>query len=390
MSLWRQLRSTLVSVLVFGAVPHAVLAEVPVDHTPNTLSLPEVYPDSWVFVYAASQPVLGSYAIIDVNAADREYKGQFQGAFYPSLITPNGSSELYIGESAFENVSHGKRTDVLTITRKSTLNEVGQIILPGAKRGIIVGNIMDVTHDGKLILILNFTPASSVTVVDIEHRKVIGEVPIPGCTSVYPTGPHGFASLCGDGTLTAFSLGTKGRVIQQSRSTVFYQVDKDPLFLQPAVIGTTAYFVSRGGNIQPVNLARDKPEISPSWPLITPEQRADGWRTADGSFAAGDGNGSLYVRVYRETGYAKQERENSEVWVYDVSAKTRTRRIPLKNGGTSIEVTRGSKPYLVVTAESDPNIGESLDVYDASNATWVRTIGGWATGNTLTLVQAKR
>lgn len=372
------------------ALPYMALAEVPVDHIPNTLSLPETYPDSWVFVYSSSQPTVGIYAIVDVDAGTREYKGQIQGAFYPSLIVPNRRAELYVAESIFESVSHGKRTDVLSITNKATLNTVAQIVLPGSKRGILVGNIMDITHDGKWVLVLNFTPASSVTIVDAQNRKIVNEVPIPGCTSIYPSGPNGFSSLCGDGTLTTFSLGAKGKVMRESRSSAFNDIDHDVLSLQPASFGATTYFVSAGGHIRPVTMAGDQPVIQPSWPLITSEETADGWRPADSASAAFDESGCFYIRMYRETGYEKQARDNTEVWVYDVSAKRRIRRIPLKNGGTSMDITRGKKPYLAVTAETDPIAGESLDIYDAVSGAWIRSIGGWPPGNSLSLVQAGR
>lgn len=367
------------------ALPLAALAQVPVDRIPNTLSLPDTYPDDWVFVYAMNYSVaLGSFAIVDVAAGTKEYKGQFQGAFFPSFIDPVGSSELYVAESFFESVGHGRRTDVLTITEKSTLNPIAEVVLPGAKRGIVPGNPMDITHDGKLILILNFTPASSVSVVDLRNRHVVNEVPIPGCTSIYPSGARGFSSLCADGTLVTFTLGKNGQVIGEGRSAPFNDIDNDVLYLERTSIGTISYFVSAKGNVRPVDMANDQPVIRPSWPLMTREEATDGWRTADGVFAASDENGRLYVRLYRETGYNNQLRANCEVWVYDVSTQKRVGRIPLKNGASSIDVTRGKKPYLVVGA------GESIDVYDASTADLVRTIGGWPQGTFLVLFQANR
>jgi methylamine dehydrogenase heavy chain len=123
---------------------------------------------------------------------------------------------------------------------------------------------------------------------------------------------------------------------------------------------------------------------------MTQEEAADGWRTAPGTFVAADYAGRLYVRLYRETGYEKQLDGNTEVWVFDVGAQKRVRRIPLKNGGSSIEVTKGQKPYLVVVAKSDPTIGESIDVYDALTGGFLRTIGGWPQGTFLVLSQAKR
>jgi methylamine dehydrogenase heavy chain len=366
-------------------------ADVPIDRIPNSLSLPDKYPENWVYVYAVNYPAaLGSYAIVDVAAESKQYKGQFQGAFYPSLIDPVSRSELYVAESFFEQVGHGKRTDVVTVTEKDSLNPVAEIVLPGMKRGIMDGTLMDVTRDAALILVFNFSPASSVTVVDAKKRRVVSEVPIPGCTSIYATGSRGFSSLCADGSLTTFNLGPKGQVLSERRKTQFNDIDNDALYLQPTSIGSTTYFVSVKGNIRPVDMINEEPQIYPPWPLMAREEAADGWRTASGLFAASDESGDLYVRLFRETGYDKQANDNTEVWVFDVPSHKRIRRIPLKNGANSIDVTKGKKPYLVVVAASDPSVGESIDVYDASTGNFVRTIGGWPQGTFLSLVQAKR
>ena len=47
------------------------------------------------------------------------------------------------------------------------------------------------TDDDRFLLIYNYTPAQSVTVVDVPARKFVGEVDIAGCALVYPTGPRG-------------------------------------------------------------------------------------------------------------------------------------------------------------------------------------------------------
>jgi len=372
------------------ALPWTAEGDVPTDRIPNSVTLPAAYPDSWVFVYAMDYSVaVGSFAIVDVAAGTKEYKGQFQGAFYPALIDAVNTPDLYVAETFFEKGAHGARTDVLTITEKSTLQPVAQITLPGAKRGILPGNVMDVTRDGRLALIFNFTPASSVSVVNLDKRRVLSEVPVPGCTSVYPSGTHGFSSLCADGTLVSFTLDEKGRAVGEHRSTAFNDIEKDVLYLEPATAGTMSYFVSAQGNVWPIDMTTDAPAIGEPWPLMTREEAADGWRTADGPFVGLDENGRLYVRLYRETGYDKQTDDNTEVWVYDVSTRKRVGRIPLKNGGSSIDVTRGKTPYLVVTAAGDPSMGQSIDVYDGSTGEYLRTIGGWH-NSFLTLVQARR
>lgn len=375
--------------LIFGRVAQA---DVPMDRVPNSLSLPSTYPESWMLVNELhADRTISAYDIIDVAADTKEFKGQFQGAFYPSLIEAASSSHLYVAESYFEKGGHGKRTDVLTILDRSQLAEVATIVLPGQKRAMMEGVRMDITRDGAFMMILNFTPASSATVVDLHGHRVVNEIPIPGCTSIYPTGPRGFSSLCENGTLTTFVLSDKGQVAHEHRSEPFNDIDNDVLYVNPASNNSTAYFVTQKGNVRPVEISDENPSVQAAWPLTTSEEASDGWRTFPaGSHLALDQRGRLYVELFRETGYAANVGHNTEVWVFDVHSQKRIGRIPLKNGAASIDVTRGNKPYLVAVAGDGPDAGASLDVYDASTAEFVRTIGGWWPGTGLVLAQSRR
>ena len=62
------------------------------------------------------------------------------------------------------------------------------------------------TDDERFLLIYNFTPAQSVSVVDIGERKFVGEVETAGCALVYPTGRRSFFSICSDGALLVMTL----------------------------------------------------------------------------------------------------------------------------------------------------------------------------------------
>ena len=51
---------------------------------------------------------------------------------------------------------------------------------------------MQLIDEDRYLLVLNFTPAISVTVIDIEKREVLSEIPIGGCNMIYPSGKRGF------------------------------------------------------------------------------------------------------------------------------------------------------------------------------------------------------
>jgi methylamine dehydrogenase heavy chain len=63
----------------------------------------------------------------------------------------------------------------------------------------------------------------------------------------------------------------------------------------------------------------------------------------------------------------------SEVWVYDGSKRERVSRIPLREWGVSLAVSRGSEPRLLITNPVDM----SLELYDGETGEFIRTITGF-------------
>ena len=57
----------------------------------------------------------------------------------------------------------------------------------------------------------------------------------------------------------------------------------------------------------------------------------------------------------------------TEVWVYDAAGKTRVKRMRLERPGSSIALTHGTAPLLLVQA------GDRLDVYDPQSGSLVRS-----------------
>jgi hypothetical protein len=58
----------------------------------------------------------------------------------------------------------------------------------------------------------------------------------------------------------------------------------------------------------------------------------------------------------------------NEVWVYNTASKTRVKRLHLARPGSSIALTHGAQPLLLVQADL------RLDVYDAQKGTLVRSL----------------
>jgi methylamine dehydrogenase heavy chain len=171
-------------------------------------TLPAKYPTSWAWLNYTGNRI----ELRNVGSDSREVKAQLPSRDSAILLVPEKRPELYVADTVWSRGTRGVRTDFITIYDVQTLNPIGEIVLPGAKRALITAmeGMFAFTDDQRLALVFNFTPASSVTIVDLVKRQVLGEVEIPGCSLVYPSGTRGFSTLCSSGTLLSVRLDANG------------------------------------------------------------------------------------------------------------------------------------------------------------------------------------
>jgi methylamine dehydrogenase heavy chain len=217
-------------------------------------------------------------------------------------------------------------------------------------------------------LVFNFTPASSVTVVDLINRRVLGEIDIPGCSLVYPTGSRGFSTLCASGNLLSVKLDANGAVIGRSESKVFNPLDTDPLFTASTLVGGVRYFPSLHGRMQPIDMRTDEVKILPDWPLVPAADARKQWRPSGWQLLGSDERNLLYVVMQPNAHEGTHKDGGSEVWVYDVTTKERIKRLRLTRPGSSITLTHATEPLLLVQAD------QRLDVYDAREGGLLRSM----------------
>ncbi|MCE2390841.1 MAG: amine dehydrogenase [Proteobacteria bacterium] len=339
-------------------------------------SLPEPT-EHWIFAHDVGFYSLtsGKILLIDVASDTRNVLGLIGAAQLASFRRSLARGELYVGESFFSRGNRGDLTDVLSIYEGASLRWLGEVVLPGTKRFQVVPQkaALQLTGDARFALVFNFTPASSVTVVNLDERRVANEIDLPGCMLTYPFGESGFATLCGDGSLRALTLDVRGRVVRDQRTEPFNDIDGDPQFMKAAWVGRTAYFPTFGGSIRPLDLTGPRPEVRPSWPLESSlESAPEGARPSGWQVISADANGLLYVLMRTRAGPGEHKSGGQTVWVVDPVRRRVPDIIPLVSEGYSIEATRGEKPLLVVT-----NIGMQMDVYDPRSHTKLRTIGNW-------------
>jgi methylamine dehydrogenase heavy chain len=358
-----------------AALPAA--AQLPEEPIGVVERLPAQWPATWVQAHDTNFYALsdGKVVIFDVAAENRNYKGSIPAGQFASYIASTTRPEVYVAETYYSKRVRGERHDVITIHDKTTLSPLAEIPLPGGKRGqyVTFKNTLQLLNDERWLAVYNFSPAASVSVIDVAARRIIGEVQIPGCAMIYPTGRRNFMSLCSDGAMLVSSLNEGGGVAKQWRTPAFFDADQDPLFAMPTLIGRTAYFPTFHGDVQPVDLSGDEPKPLRRWTLLDDEARHGNWRPGGWQIAAGHGSGRLFVLMHPDGYDGSHKNGGPEVWVFDVASGKRLARHVLKNWGVSIEVTAGDDAYLVVT-----NGDYQLDVYDADDGTWLRSFGDHA------------
>ncbi len=352
----------------------------PIEPDPMGLveTLPAQYPEHWLLVMDAAffHMLSGKVIVLDADAdtLGEQFKGSMNASFIASMVQATKRPEIYIAETFYTRGVRGDRTDVITIYNKSTLDVVEEIVLPGGKRASAMPQRYALTliDDDRFLLVYNFTPAQSVTVVNMEDRTVVGEVSIPGCVLAYPTGDRGFSSLCSDGGMLSTTLTSDGAMDSQERIPSFFDTDDDPMFERPAIIDGVAYFPMFDGQVQPIDLRGDVARVLPKWSLVSEEEAEANWRPGGIAFTDKDDQGNFYVIMHPDGGDGTQNNGGPEVWVFDVEEKTRRHKFPLKEWGLSIAVTRGEDPLLVVT-----NGEFNLEIYDSSSGELIKTLTGF-------------
>ena len=346
---------------------------LPEEPVPSVAELPRTYPDNWVLVhdFHGTSPIDARAVIVDVEAQNNNVRGQIPISHFGSVLLSQARGEIYVGETFYTRQTRGERIDVITVWDAHTLMPKGEIILPGGMRGQFVTllNSLQLINEDRWAAIFNFTPGSSVTVVDIDNRNIVSNIELPGCSLIYPTGIRGFASLCADGTMTSIALDASGQPAATVTSAVFNDIDTDPLFMTPAMVGRTGWFVSFKGNFREIDFAGDAARVLDSFAMPvqtggTPEWRPSGWQVM-----SADRSGLLYVLMSPNGREGSHKDGGTEAWVIDPTSRSLVRRIPLRNHSISIEVTQQASALLVASRPDG-----SLDVYDAATGAFARTI----------------
>ena len=336
--------------------------------------LPATYPDHWLVIHDATFFHMREGRVLFIDPAADTVGGQVRGMvsadFMAHYEQGPARGEHYIVESFFSRGGRGgDRTDVVTIYDAATLEVEAEVVIPPKKLSSMPERFgTALIAGGRLLVVYNFAPGQSITVVDLEKREFVAEYPISGCALVIPTGASGVTSLCSDGTLLTTVLTAEGMPAGSHRTPPIMDAG-DPMFEKAAIVGDIAHFPTFQGSVVPVDLSGEAAAPGEPWPLVTAGERAAGWRPGGWQLVAADNGGRFYILMHPDGEEGSHKNGGGEVWVFDAAAQERTARIPLPNWGISIAVSNAERPLLLVT-----NGKMALETYDALSGEFVKTL----------------
>lgn len=355
-----------------GATAQRLPSPIAAETIPAVRTLPDQLPPSWIMIHDVNAGAIPVGRILFVDTGEKaEVRAQVGAGYLANYQFVPARRRLYVAETFYSRVNRGERSDVVSIYDTTTMNPVGEIALPTGKRAIVIpdNNGFQLVNDDQWGLVFNFTPAASVSVVDLVGERVLSEVEIPGCSMIYPLAGRNFATLCGDGTLLNVHLDEKGQVASTKVSAVFNDIDKDAMFMRPATVGKMAWFATFRGHVRGIDLSGEEARILDPLAIAAQPGGTPEWRPGGVQVIAADARGRLYLLMNPKGGEGTHKDGGTEVWVIDSRTGAVVRRVTLTIPALSIAVTHEATPKLAAIG-----FDKALHLYDPETGQAIRVV----------------
>jgi methylamine dehydrogenase heavy chain len=326
---------------------------------------PTIDPGSNVFTL--DQEWNGASSVNIFGASDLKYKGNVSSGAMAQMLLSHDGKTAYTTSVYMKRIVYGDAEMVLQAFDVATSSPVREVVLP-SKLAMLTPyrHMLAESADGRYIFVQNATPATSVTVVDVQSGKVTGEVPTPGCFGIYPAlDAQKFSVVCGDGTFASYVLKADGSGAVRTPSQQIFDVDQDPIFLSAQRVNSDLIFVSYHGNIYRVSDAQQAATLQERFSLTT--GTTGGW--APGGYemiAYNKAHGVLFVGMHPNAKDGSHKTPAKEIWAYDLARKKLLHRSPvpevkaLTASDDAAPTVFGLKDKVILRFAADPNAGFAL------------------------------
>lgn len=310
--------------------PKAPPPELPAE-TLTTTSLAQVGPERvYVGDVAISHIVDGRVRVF--NARDGKLLGMVNTGFVGNFVLSAKADELYVATTYMPRGGRGERNDVLEVWDTTQLGVKYEVLLPPHRaQALNYRGLVRPTANGRFLLIQNATPATSITVVDLAQRKVVGEIATPGCWGVWPAASHParFAMLCGDGKVAAITLDEAGQVAERTASDKLFDADQDPWFHHAELVGDRMFTLSFKGQLNELDLSGATPKLLRTQGLVKAADAKAGWRPGGYQvFTVSPDGRQAVVAMHDKGGEGTHKSPAKALWVVDTATAQRTASLP--------------------------------------------------------------
>lgn len=346
MSITRGARGLLAAIAA-GATVCAGAADFEPERLKDGVALPADMPRIYVSDFAIANLSDGRVHVLDgrngkfAGIVDSGYAGQF-------TLSPD-RKQLYVATTYLTRHTHGERHDMVEIYDADTLRLSGDIQLPPRRaQAAYLKGLLRTSHDGRYLFVQNATPATSISVVDLQSKKMLSEVPSAGCWGIYPSPAEAlrFSMLCGDGKLATVTLDAEGTIAQRTVSPKFFDAGDDPVYVQSEVHQERNYFVTFTGTLHRVDLRGAQAVVEQSTPFVPAADRKKNWRPGGYQLLALDtARGRLLVGMHPNGAEGTHKYPAQEIWTLELATGKRIARHKAPNA-IALAVGASAPHYL--------------------------------------------
>jgi len=251
----------------------------------------------------------------------------------PALLTPQAPlvsterGEIYSVDVGYTRGLRGERTDFLTIYDLASLGYKDEIVFPTRAATGNTAIAYSAKIGSRFLAVFNQFPATSVSILDLDSRRFVGEIGVSGCAGIYPIDDLRFATLCGDGTAGVIELDSEGHRAGFEHTAKFFDTIEDPVFTTGARNGARWTFVSFEGMVHTIDFSGPELQILPAWSLLGEDEAGSDWRPGGLQMLALHAPTNRLFVVMHEGGPGSHKDGGPEVWVHDLESHERLARI---------------------------------------------------------------
>lgn len=339
-------RAVHAAVVLAAVMCGAHAAEFEPERLKDGVALPADMPRLYVSDFSIGH--LSDARVHVLDGRNGKFAGVVDAGYAGAFTTSPDGKRLYVAATYMTRHTHGERHDMVEIYDADTLRMIGDVAIPNKKaQAAFLQNLLRTSFDGRYLFVQNATPATSVTVVDLQEKKVVTELPSPGCYGIYPSQTEALriSMLCGDGKLATVTMDAAGKVTQRAVTPKFFDSSDDPVYVPSPSHDGRYYFVTFHGRLHKADLRGAEPVIEQSIPFVTAADRKQGWRPGGyQGFTLDKERNRLLVGMHPKGQEGTHKFPAREIWTVDLATGKRVARTPSKNA-IALQVSGGGK-YL--------------------------------------------